>query len=55
MNKAYRRVDWDSYPGNVSSMGDTNMNHLDTELDVEDNRMISIGFTQKDCEVGMYE
>lgn len=50
MNKAYSRVNWENYPSDVTSMGDTNMNKLDLALDKEDNRDISIGNIREESE-----
>lgn len=42
MVKAHNRIDWENYPKEVTSMGDTNMNNLDASLDEQDNRVIII-------------
>lgn len=40
MEKRYKEIDWSQFPKNLTDMGDTNMNHLDSELFDIDSRII---------------
>lgn len=46
MNKAYKRINWENYPSDVTPLNEANLNKLDSATDTLDDRVITLETTK---------